>query len=224
MIFDTINKRQHVYQYDKDNIPTQELIKDLLHKAWQATPSKQNMMPYHVNVLGPTQADYKTKIYNKVVGNDKKMSEHNEVYDPEKFKLNPDYEHVLENPYLILFSQRVCNEDEINAFYKRRIENYNHFMEQCDPKWTEDILGTTGVEIGMFAQNLSSLCLEKDLYFSFCTCFNIQRDNWIDIPFVKNTPLLLMSIGYPKIFRRQRDSIYKLDKKTALDNVVKFIA
>ena len=38
------------------------------------------------------------KIYNKVVGNDKKMSEHNEVYDPEKFKLNPDYEHVLENP------------------------------------------------------------------------------------------------------------------------------
>ena len=29
MIFDTINKRQHVYQYDKDNIPTQELIKDL---------------------------------------------------------------------------------------------------------------------------------------------------------------------------------------------------
>ena len=45
---------------------------------------------------------------------------------------------------------------------ERRIENYNHFMEQCDPKWTEDILGTTGVEIGMFAQNLSSLCLEKD--------------------------------------------------------------
>ena len=97
-----------------------------------------------------------------------------------------------------MFSQRVCNEDEINAFYKRRIENYNHFMEQCDPKWTEDIPGTTGVEIGMFAQNPSSLCLEKDLYFSFCTCFNIQRDNWIDIPFVKNTLLLLMSIGYPK--------------------------
>ena len=62
MIFDTINKRQHVYQYDKDNIPTKELMEDILEKAWQATPSKQNMMPYHVNVIGPTQADYKTKI------------------------------------------------------------------------------------------------------------------------------------------------------------------
>ena len=224
MIFDIINKRQHVYQYDKDNIPTQELMEDILEKAWQATPSKQNMMPYHVNVLGPSHNDYKRKIYKKVVGNDKEMSENNENFDPAKFQVNPDYEHVLYNPYLLLFSQRVCNKDEINAFYKRRVENHNHFMEQCDPKWTEDILGTTGVEIGLFAQNLSILCLDNDLYYSFCTCFSGKRDNWVNIPFVKGTPLLLMSVGYPKMFRRQRNPIYKLDKKTALDNVVKFIA
>ena len=54
--------------------------------------------------------------------------------------------------------------------------------------------------------------------------FNIQRDNWIDIPFVKNNPVTAYEYWISKIFRRQRDPIYKLDKKIPLDNVVKFIA
>ena len=56
-IFKHLDKRAHVMKYDNDRIPPEERIDDLLYKTWKVTPSKNNFMPYHCNVLGPDKKD-----------------------------------------------------------------------------------------------------------------------------------------------------------------------
>ena len=49
-IFDTMEKRHHVVKYKPEPVPDR-LMKDLLYKAWKISPSKNNFMPYNVNVI-----------------------------------------------------------------------------------------------------------------------------------------------------------------------------
>ena len=58
-----LSKRNHIHRYKEDKIPPKELIDDLLYKAWKTTPSKNNFMPYNVNVLGPDKQEEKKKIH-----------------------------------------------------------------------------------------------------------------------------------------------------------------
>lgn len=225
-VMDVIGKRKHVYVYKDDDIPDPAVIKDIFLKAWQITPSKQNIMPYSVDVLGPTQTAYKNSIYNKVIGNHVYMEEEGVKSGHIAHvsgEINPHYRHVLENPYLVVFSQRVCSKEEVNPFYKEKIKE-GHFMEQIYPEWVDRIKGSTAIEVGLFAQNVAALCLDYDLDYSFTVCFPGDVKKWKDIPFVKHPVLLLMSIGKAKIYRRDflpqvsSDREYKTDFK----NVVKF--
>ena len=61
-IFHVLKNRRHVNEYDTDNIPEKQVIEDLLWKSWKVTPSKNNFMPYHCNVLGPDKVEEKNKI------------------------------------------------------------------------------------------------------------------------------------------------------------------
>ena len=72
-----LNRRQHVMSYDTDNVPEKQLIEDLLWKAWKVTPSKNNFMPYHCNVLGPERVAEKHSIWMKSVKNKKEINETN---------------------------------------------------------------------------------------------------------------------------------------------------
>ena len=51
-ILTTLEQRHHVLRYKDKVIPDDDFSK-LLYKAWKVTPSKNNFMPYTVNVLGP---------------------------------------------------------------------------------------------------------------------------------------------------------------------------
>lgn len=226
-VLDVIGKRKHVYEYKDDDIPELCLIREIFLKAWHITPSKQNIMPYNANILGPEQTEYKTSIYNKVVGNHVYMEE--EGVKSGKIthvsgEINPHYRHVLVNPYLVVFSQRVCSEEEVSPFYKQKIAE-GHFMEQMYPEWVNRIKGSTAIEVGLFAQNVAALCLDNNLDYSFTVCFPGDVKKWSDIPFVEHSVLLLMSIGKAKVYRRDFLSQVNSDReyKTAFDNVVKFI-
>lgn len=226
MIFENLKKRKHVYEYKEDDIPSEDLVRDLLHKTWEVTPSKQNIMPYKVSVLGSDDFETKNKIYQKVVGNHKYMEEEGVKIGHIKHvsnEINPHYRHVLYNPYLIVFSQRVCTDKDINPFYKQKIKE-GHFMEQASEEWVHRIKSSTAVEVGLFAQNLASLCLEQDIDYSFTVCFPGDVKKWHDIPFVDHSVLLLMSLGKAKIYRRDflPQASSNLDYKTAFDNVVHF--
>lgn len=226
MIFENLNKRKHVYEYKEDDIPSPSTIEDLLRKTWKVTPSKQNMMPYKVSVLGPNAAFTKQKIYNKVVGNDQDMSA--KGFDEGaitkiRHEINPHYRHILYNPYLVVFSQRVCTDKDINPFYQRQIKN-GHFMEQTSKKWVENIKSTTAFEVGLFAQNLTTLCLDQGIDCSFTGCFSGRMEKWKDINFVEHPVIMLMSIGKAKIYRRDilPQQVSDNDYKTAFENVVQF--
>ena len=225
-VMDIIGKRKHVYVYKEDDIPSAHDIKEILLKAWQITPSKQNIMPYKVSVLGPDARETKSKIYNKVVGNHVYMEAEGlkeGAITHVSNKINPHYRHVLDNPYLIVFSQRVCTDKDINPFYKRQIEQ-GHFMEQASINWVERIKSSTAVEVGLFAQNVAAFCLDKGLDYSFTVCFPGDVKKWADISFVEHPVLLLMSIGKAKVYRRDflPQGGSDQDYKTAFENVVQF--
>jgi|TARA_B110000495_G_scaffold60709_1_gene51584 hypothetical protein len=226
MIFEHLDKRKHVYEYRQDDIPSQNTIEDLLRKTWKVTPSKQNVMPYKISVLGPDANITKQKVYNKVVSNDKRMSVEGlkeGAVTQTSTEINPHYRHILHNPYLIVFSQRVCSDKDINPFYKSKIKT-GQFMEQASEKWLGDIRSSTSFEAGLFAQNLASLCLEQDIHCSFTGCFSGNVKKWSDIDFVDYDVLMLMSLGKAKTFRREFMSQETSDQdyKTAFENVVKF--
>ena len=227
-VLDVIGKRKHVYEYKDDDIPDLSTIREIFLKAWHITPSKQNIMPYSVNILGPDQTAYKTSIYNKVVGNHVYMEEEGVKTGRIAHvsgEINPHYRHVLVNPYLVVFSQRVCSEEEVSPFYKQKIAE-GHFMEQMYPEWADRIKGSTAIEVGLFAQNVAALCLDNNLDYSFTVCFPGDVKKWKDISFVKHPVLLLMSIGKAKVYRRDFLPQVSSDKeyKTAFENVVKFVS
>ena len=57
--YDIMKKRKHVRDYDMNIIPPKKHIEEILQKAYELTPSKQNAIPYEVSVLGPDKQDDK---------------------------------------------------------------------------------------------------------------------------------------------------------------------
>ena len=238
-IFDTLEKRHHIRKYKSDIVPD-EIVKNLLYKAWKITPSKQNFMPYTVSVLGPDKQKEKDIIYGKTVANHKVYEDIGLTLDTRgnpkmegkyEFNLNPNYAHVVENSHLIIFSQRVC--EEPNNFYKNAVLKEGHYCEQCEEDQLEKTAESISFEVGLFASNLTALCLENDIDISYCNCFPKDEHMWKDTPYLwYNTEKKIahihsmMSIGYGSYFRYQwLKEIHKTsdDIKPEVDEIVKWI-
>ena len=82
-----------------------------------------------------------------------------------------------------------------------------------------------GIEVGMFHSNLTAFALEEGLDTSCILCFPTNPSEWEDMPWVENNVLLLMSIGYSDLARRdfltEADSL--LDKKPEPEEVIRWI-
>ena len=217
-----LNKRQHVMAYDTDDVPEKQLIEDLLWKAWKVTPSKNNFMPYHCNVLGPERVAEKHSIWMKSVKNKKEINEAN-IKDHKEDGYNPYFEHLSTAPYLLVFTQRVC---EPNAYYRKTIEKGDYY-EQMHEDQISSMLRTTAVEVGMWMANLSAFALEKGLNTSTIACFPYREDNseWEDLPWVEHPVVLLGSIGKAKQYRREsmNEIQKKDDQKPEPETIIKWI-
>jgi len=222
-ILHLLNKRQHVFKYDTENIPEKQLIEDLLWKAWKVTPSKNSFMPYHCNVLGPDKVNEKHSIWQKSMANKKAINER-EIKDHKEEGYNPYFKHLSTAPYLLVFTQRVCKP---NAYYQRSVDGGDYF-EQMDPRPVkiESMVRTTATEVGMFMANLSAFALEKGLDTSTIACFPYSNlKAWSDLPWVKYPVVLLASIGKAKMYRRDRmgQEESKMDKKPEPEEVIRWI-
>jgi len=220
-ILNLLNRRQHVFMYDTENIPEKKLIEDLLWKAWKVTPSKNSFMPYHCNVLGPDKVNEKHSIWQKSMMNKKQINE-KEIKDHKEDGYNPYFKHLSSAPYLLVFTQRVCKP---NAYYQRSIDQGDYF-EQTDSKKVESMIRTTATEVGMFMANLSAFALEKGLDTSTIACFPYSNlKAWSDLPWVKYPVVLLGSIGKAKLYRRNRmgQEERKMDMKPEPEEVIKWI-
>lgn len=194
--YDLLLKRKHVREYNLNACPSKELVNELLWKTWKTTPSKNNFMPYSVHVLGPDKEEEKKLVWNKCVYNHQKMenqaTKDGYIKQPQTWT-NPYYNHIKDNSYLLVFTSRVC--EKPNEYYRKQIEK-GHFAEQLYPEWVEKIVDNTGIEVGMFASNLTMFCMEEGIDVSYTSCFPRDVKIWEDVRYVKYRPLLLMSIGY----------------------------
>tara|TARA_B100001057_G_C22760042_1_gene915392 strand:+ start:103 stop:807 length:705 start_codon:yes stop_codon:yes gene_type:complete len=230
--YELLSKRNHIHKYEKEKIPPKEQIDDLLYKAWKTTPSKNNFMPYHVNVLGPERVSERESITKKCMANKKKINEekipkhyskdHGDKWEEDGS--NPSFIHINTAPYLLVFTQRIC---EPNQFYARAIRK-GDFYEQMHEEYIGEIQRTTSVEIGWFMAHLTALALEQELDTSTLLCFPYHEKTWNkgweDIPWVKYPVVLLGSIGYKKETRRQYLNPWAdaNDKKPEKETVIKW--
>jgi len=201
--FDLLENRHHVKEYSED-IPSKELIDKALYEAWKTTPSKNNAMPYKVFVLGPNEW-LKKRFVHKMVHNNHKDAEVNamkrgEAIRTEGGKPNPYYEHIKKNPYLFCIH---AQPREPNEFYKVQVEK-GMFFDQAWPSRVNYFIDTSAVEVGMFIQNLSTYLLEKKIDIAYTSCFfrDIKKWHEIGLTFSDYRPIILMSAGYKKVYRK----------------------
>ena len=184
-----LEKRKHVHSYDMSRHPPKETIEKVLWKAWKVTSSKNKMMPYSIFILGPDREWAKQLVYERVVQNHADVEykaakagkedapdfveDINEFTKPFFEKPNESYFHIKENSYLM-------HESHINK-----------------------IKDMVSVEVGMFAQNLTTFCMEEEIDISYCSCFQRDIKKWAELPFVKYQPRLLASLGYGDKYRRR---------------------
>ena len=241
MNYSHMHKYQYVMKYDTEKLPDPFIIKQSLYEAWASTPSKQQFMPYNIFVLGPNDKKVKEMIYYKALVKeyqtnfpkwDVDVSDHLAV---EKAFLShrslPQYLNYKTAPYILICTQRV--EDQINPFNKIQISNGFNFEQitrewQTDPKRKNRAQGLAMIEIGMFTQAFSNLCLKHNIDISHTRCLPTTMDFWTEpeFSFLENPPQLIMSAGFGKEYPRDfyPDLTHGMDYRPNFERIVKFIS
>ena len=241
MNYSHMHKYQYVMKYDTEKLPDPFIIKQSLYEAWASTPSKQQFMPYNIFVLGPNDKKVKEMIYYKALVKEYQTNFPKwdvDVSDPLsvereflKRRSLPQYLNYKTAPYILICTQRV--EDQINPFNKIQISNGFNFEQitrewQTDPKRKNRAQGLAMIEIGMFVQAFSNLCLKHNIDISHTRCLPTTMDFWTEpeFSFLENPPQLIMSAGFGKEYRRDfyPDLTHGMDYRPNFERIVKFIS
>ena len=186
-IEDIISKRRQIRHFDLENYPKKNLVDNLIKKSHIYTPSRQNLMPYKVHILGPDQKKYKKILYNLSTISPKDTTR--------------TYNNVnAYAPYVLLLTHRLVTNP--NAMVKDRM-NKGFSYKNCNPKEYKSTMNDACIEIGMFIYNLTVLCLDQNIDVSYMGCFpKWNRKNpdsielWKDLPFVDDDPIVSLQLGY----------------------------
>ena len=205
-----LDKRRHIVEYSKE-IPDKELIEKILWKSWKVTPSKNNFMPYHVNVYGPDQQEARNEIWKLQSWNKKNINDtniprikttpgviDNDLTEWNDSGKNPFFNHSKSASYLVVYTQRIC---QPNKLYEKNIRKGDYF-EQMHLSEMETIIRGVSIEVGMFAAHLSAFATEVGLDTSTVLCYPAQVEKWHTVPGVEYPVLLIQSIGKCKISKQ----------------------
>lgn len=236
-------KRRNAWSYDLDRIPDPKVVIQCFRDAQRESPSKQNEQPYKVNIYGPGCQQIKNTIHKRVIKKHIQMQEKalargltasklgkakTELRDKTKplgVELqtpnwegtggSPNYRHIVQNPYLVLFSQRLITDP--NQFNLNNADAGGHYLEHADPLELENQTINVAVEVGLFADAVSLFLAEKGIGSSYHICFEPDAKNWTDIPgvvhYIKEGPktgeavgkmIVMMSVGYTKLTKREK--------------------
>ena len=109
-----LDSRRQVRVFDDINIPDKSLIRNLLNTTHRLVPSKQNLLPYKVHVLGPECKKEKLILYNLSKLNDSK-----DIHNTCSLA-----------PYVLIFTNRLA---KTNPAVQKRIDKKGH---DCFTHWT----------------------------------------------------------------------------------------
>ena len=240
MNYSHMHKFQYVMNYDTENLPDPFIIKQSLYEAWATTPSKQQFMPYNIFVLGPDDKKVKEMIYYKALVREYQtnftkwdVDESDPVSVEKEFlkrRSPPQYLNYKTAPYILICTQRV--EDQVNPFNKMQQSKGFNFEQttrewQTDPKRKNRAQGLAMLEIGMFVQSFSNLCLKHNIDVSHTRCLPTTMDFWTEpeFSFLENPPQMILSAGFGKSYRRDfyPDLTHGMDHRPDFERIVKFI-
>lgn len=199
-ISETYLARNQTRYFDLDNIPTKAKIEEILMETYNLCPSKQNLMPYKMHILGPDQHELKRQIYVmacEVEYPDEKLrdkwrlsrlKEHEKHFPPNR--RFPTGNSQLFAPWVIIFEPRAPVPNKLVEGYLKP----DHDMDYIDIRTYDG--GQSKVEIGMFGVLLSGVVVDHGLNCAFTACLKSKEFpnvfEWSEKP-----PLLAISIGYP---------------------------
>jgi len=220
-----LDKRRHIRVFDTERVPSKDVIKECLHKAWKVTPSKANFMPYHVNVIGPENKELIDKIHGLSKFNKKRTNETaniNNIKDFEEDGSNSNFDFYSTVPYLLVISQRVC---EPNPYIAEQIKIHNDVYEQMYAEEFYNFQTCAAVEIGIFGAHATAFLLEKGIDTNYIKCYPYEMEKWKDFTFVEGPVMLIMGIGYCRTSRR--DAMTLLDRandyKPLPEEIIRFV-
>tara|TARA_B100000287_G_scaffold94251_1_gene86445 strand:- start:3293 stop:3934 length:642 start_codon:yes stop_codon:yes gene_type:complete len=207
-----LDSRRQVKVFDDINIPDKSLIRNLLNTTHRLVPSKQNLLPYKVHVLGPECKKEKQGLYDltKIIS----LS-----YDPKDTHNTQSLA-----PYVLIFTHRLAKP---NPAVQRRIDR-GQKVRVCDPKEYKkgNFSQLSLIEAGMFASILTALCLEKEIDVSYMKCFPHWpggQHYWKELPFVDETPFLTMGLGYRKHKQQPRHQGIVGEDRPEVNEVINWI-
>jgi len=240
MTYSHMHKYRYIIEYDTENIPDLHLIKQFLHEAWNTIPSKQNFMPYNIFVLGPEHKEIKDKIYYKALVNEYLSNSARydvNIEDPksvEKAMLMhrspPQYINLKTAPYVLICTQRIEYEpNPHNLSFSLKGWNFEQMNSEwkTNPQKNNRAYGVALIEIGMFIQSFSNLCLMHNIDISHTRCFstNISFWNEPEFNFLENPPQIILTAGKGKISRRDYygEISHGYDYRPDFEKIVKFV-
>lgn len=196
MLQGLLNKRRQIKFFDQEVIPEQSTIQSILKKTYELVPSKQNLIPYKVHILGPEQKEIKDRIFFLASKN-----ELPDTFEKERLEKKDKGQIQLRAPYVLLFEKR-CPEP--NQFILNNI-GIGLTYSECDPKKHNDFKTAPAIEIGMFISILTGLCVEQDIDISYTLCLpSVTNKNGetinpfkdYNINFIDNYVFIAVSLGY----------------------------
>ena len=219
MIYEVLKKHKHVMEYNEEaDIIKKSDIVDLLKKTWEITPSKNNLMPWQVFVIGPDNQNYKNIVYNICSKNEDIANGVNEYKDNDYIKgRNPAYANIKSCQYLLIMTQRLSG--PLNAYQQKQWDN-GVFYDSYTEEGLADSENTICIECGIFGANFRALAIEKEIDTSYTLCFTGKIKYWKELPFIDKPVTLLMTIGHGKKYRE--DIIFN-DPKPNFERIVKLI-
>ena len=230
MLEKTFRKRRQVRYFDKNNIPEDSLVYNLIKKTLGLVPSKQNLIPYKIHILGPSKTTIKKNLYELA----------------SKQELPNNYEQRLENleygntalfaPYVLLFEKRL---PETNKWVEYLIKERGHVFEQCDPDLHFYSTNITAIEIGLFSAIFTGLCLENNISISYTQCFpNVVREiNNLNetvkknpykgiVDFIEEDIFLALSLGFEDNNKPEKERLARFSKigetKPTIDKIIEW--
>jgi len=220
---DLIKKRRQVRAaWDNEKIPSKEEVNTLLKKCLELTPSKNNLQPFKIHVIGP---DNKKEL-DIITG----ICALHKTGSVAKYELEMDTNtdlglHYKRPPYTLLFTVRLANDNQFTAEHENRHKQTNIDVGRTDKRFSQSDPNTfrrtanrnlASLEVGMFIMSLTALALEKGLSVSFIQSWPIwdwdERENkyiveknkygkqWSELPWVKEAPLHVLQLGYKADF------------------------
>lgn len=197
MIYDTLKLRKEAREFDPNFKIPQDLMDSMLKKTWEVTPSKNNFMAYTVHVLGPEHTEYKEEAY-KLCYKNEGIRDEADMSRRYTDRL-PQYANILTCSHLLIFTLRL--EDQPSPYQIRSMVRGKRY-EAVNDDTLRDMYPTCSLEVGMFVNALSGLCLENEIDVAFTLCFRKNIAEWAALPFVTKTPLLIMTLGKGVVYTR----------------------